>query len=117
MCHPVKTEGKVTLLLCPAPHLSPSRAGCCSTRAAAAHNMRTRSAERSFRDEEGWQSPQLHQEGLEDRSNLDNNQAGALMGIVVLCSGIARKEKGWRWGKLMSRFSILDSRTTQFRSR
>lgn len=32
------------------------------------------------------------------------------MGMVVLCSEIARKQKGWRWGKLTSRFPRLDSR-------
>lgn len=54
---------------------------------------------------------------MEERSNLGDQQAGALMGNVVLCGGTVKKEKGWRWGKLMSRYSRLYSKTAQLRSR
>lgn len=53
---------------------------------------------------------QLHEEELEERFNRGDHQTGALMENVVLCSAMVKKAKGWRWGKLTSRVSKLDSK-------
>lgn len=109
ICHPEghRPEGKVTLL-CPAPHLRvPAGLATASlgqnTQAEHAqqkgHLQMTKDGRTGNSRRKDWR-----------RCDLGDHQAGGRMGNVVDCGGMVKKEKGWRWGKLTSRFSRLDSK-------
>lgn len=101
ICHPGARgpERKVTLLLCRAPHLRVPAGLAAASQRQPLRASRTCSAKRSFTDEERWQTSQLHEEGLEERSNLGDHQAGALMGNIVLWWTGQKKKKGMEIGQ------------------